>query len=68
MAGIDMVGRNLVGFRFDLDQNGWIFPYLIGLGPGGNEGNYFVVFNYDADQKIIFTYIPRSNGQWLKLE
>lgn len=37
MAGIDMVGRNLVGFRFDLDQSGWIFPYLIGLGPGGER-------------------------------
>jgi hypothetical protein len=64
----NMIGRNVILFRFDLDQSGWIFPWLLGAAPGGNEGNYFVVFKYDVDQKIIFTYTPRGNGQWLKLE
>jgi hypothetical protein len=68
MAGIDMVGRNLVGFRFDLDQSGWIFPWLLGAGPGGNSGNYFALFRYDVDQKNIFTYRRGVDGQWLKLE
>jgi hypothetical protein len=64
----NMIGRNVILFRFDLDQSSWIFPWLLGAAPGGNNGNYFALFKYDVDEKIIFTFIRGVDSQWLKLE